>query len=436
MRSWRQFAEIHREQVLFVLMLILVPLAGEPKIQPLSGELSHFRVSFGSPVFMCFLLWNRSAPFVIYGLSAGLAVAVFRVGLDVWFYGLDFAASVPLRSPAFFYYLTYAVCFHLPKSASFVEKALSVAGWSIFAEVCASVAELFVAAQLQGFALQLSPEALAKLFVIAVFRSFFILSFFFLVQLSRSEARAKEALAQKEELLLLISNLHEEAVHLQKSQKNAEAVTRDCYILYEEMRRFAPGREAERLADALLEVAGQVHEIKKDSQRVCAGLCQLMRKRRYGDYIAPQELLDIILHANEKYARSLEKDIELRGRADAALPPLHAYTVLSLVNNLVANAVEAVRQSGRIGVEFVRRGPAVEISVTDDGEGIPPKRLPRLFKVGYTTKFDAQGNSSGGIGLPYVKHLAEALGGRIEVDAVRPGETRFVLMLPLKSLKR
>lgn len=434
MRKWTQLVDRYKGRIAFILMLLLVPLAGEPKIQPLTGDLAHFRVSFGSPVFLCFLLWNRRAPFVVCGICTGLAVAAFRVGLDVSFYGMDIAASAPLRSPAFFYYLTYAVCFHLPRSASFTEKALSVAGWSIFAEVCASIAELFAAAHLQGFALLLTLEIVVKLFFIAVFRSFFILSFFFLVQLSRLEARARETLAQKEELLLLVSNLHEEAIHLQKSQQNAEAVTRDCYALYEEMQRGGPSCDAQGLADALLEIAGQVHEIKKDSQRVCAGLCQLIQKRRFEDYMTAQELLNIVLRSNEKYAQAQRKSIALRGRADAALPPLHAYTILSLVNNLVANAVEAVKRRGNIRVDFLRCEENVEIRVADDGEGIAPKRLPRLFTVGYTTKFDAQGNSSGGIGLPYVKHLAEELGGCVEVAAARPGETVFVLRLPLEPL--
>lgn len=415
-------------------MLLLVPLAGEPKIQPFDGALDNFRVSFGSPVFLCFLLWNRGAPFAVYGFCAGLAVIVFRIGLDVLWGSADLVASALLRGPTFFYYLTYAVCFHIPQGRFSSEKALRVAFWSIFAELCASLVELFAAAQMQGFSLLITPQIIAKLLLIAAFRNFFILSFFFLMQLSRSEARAEAQRRQKEELLLLISNLYEEAVHLQKSQKNAEAVMRDCYGLYESVQSGAP-LEAQRLAAALLDVAGQVHEIKKDSQRVCAGLRQLMKGRRFGDFMAAAELFAVVVRSNERYARDLGKDIVFVSSVDRSLPPLHAYTVLSLVNNLIANAVEAVQKSGEIRLCVCRSGEDVEIRVCDNGNGIPPSRLPRLFKVGYTTKFDAEGNQSGGIGLPYVKHLAEELGGRIVVEKMRQGETTFLLSLPLKSLK-
>ena len=46
----------HRNLLLFFTMLILVPLAGEPKFHPFGGDFSAFRVSFGSPVFLLFLL--------------------------------------------------------------------------------------------------------------------------------------------------------------------------------------------------------------------------------------------------------------------------------------------------------------------------------------------------------------------------------------------
>ena len=45
-----------RDWLVFLFMLILVPLAGEPKIHPFTGDFANFRVSFGSPVFLLFLL--------------------------------------------------------------------------------------------------------------------------------------------------------------------------------------------------------------------------------------------------------------------------------------------------------------------------------------------------------------------------------------------
>lgn len=51
-----------QDWLVFLFMLMLVPLAGEPKFHPFNGDFSSFRVSFGSPVFLLFLLWLRSFP--------------------------------------------------------------------------------------------------------------------------------------------------------------------------------------------------------------------------------------------------------------------------------------------------------------------------------------------------------------------------------------
>ena len=52
----------HRELFIFICMLLIVPLAGEPRIHPFGNEFSGFRVSFGSPMFLLFLLWLRNVP--------------------------------------------------------------------------------------------------------------------------------------------------------------------------------------------------------------------------------------------------------------------------------------------------------------------------------------------------------------------------------------
>lgn len=420
---------------IFFLMLLLVPLAGEPKIHPFGGDLSSFRVSFGSPIFLLFLLWIKNTSFILSGFCVGLAVSAFRIALDCTLSDMSFSSSLILRGPTFFYYLTYAACFQIPKVDALYSKALQIAWWSIFAEFCASIAELAVTNYALGDELVITFDVLVKIIAIAVIRCFFILSFFFLTQLYQSETRANHERDQKKHMLLLISNLYEEIVQLSKSQKNAEEVTRNCYRIYEQLQNTAKIPDAKRLAGELLSIAGQVHDIKKDNQRIYAGLCQLTEIRHLSDYMPSRELGDIIVQSNKKYAHSLQKDITFYSIIDPTLPPLHVYTMLSLVNNLVANAVEAIEKSGCIRISFTRIRDCIEIRISDNGIGIPPSRLERLFKPGYTTKFDEQGNPSTGVGLAYIKHLTKELHGTVATDIKQEGTTTFILTLPLQSMK-
>ena len=80
-------------------------------------------------------------------------------------------------------------------------------------------------------------------------------------------------------------------------------------------------------------------------------------------------------------------------------------------------------------------GPRVELSITDDGPGIPPELLPELFErftrgeVGRAREVTAAGRSTG-LGLAIVDAVVAAHGGGIIVTS-RPGMTRFAILLPL-----
>jgi two-component system OmpR family sensor kinase len=80
-------------------------------------------------------------------------------------------------------------------------------------------------------------------------------------------------------------------------------------------------------------------------------------------------------------------------------------------------------------------GPRVELSITDDGPGIPPALLPELFErftrgeVGRARDAGAAGKSTG-LGLAIVDAVVAAHGGAIVVTS-RPGMTRFAILLPL-----
>ena len=83
----------------------------------------------------------------------------------------------------------------------------------------------------------------------------------------------------------------------------------------------------------------------------------------------------------------------------------------------------------------VPAGPRVELSITDDGPGIPPELLPELFErftrgeVGRARDASAAGKSTG-LGLAIVDAVVAAHGGAIVVTS-RPGMTRFAILLPL-----
>jgi two-component system phosphate regulon sensor histidine kinase PhoR len=100
--------------------------------------------------------------------------------------------------------------------------------------------------------------------------------------------------------------------------------------------------------------------------------------------------------------------------------------------NLLRNAISYTPEGGSITVEAKPATGGVEISVTDNGIGIPPEDLPRIFERFYRVDKGRSRDLGGtGLGLSIVKHIVEAHGGQVRVES-KPGKgSRFTFFLPI-----
>jgi signal transduction histidine kinase len=102
-----------------------------------------------------------------------------------------------------------------------------------------------------------------------------------------------------------------------------------------------------------------------------------------------------------------------------------------VVTNLVLNAVQAMPGAGQLTVCVRDDGPeTVVLSVSDNGVGIAPEHLPRVFEPLFTTK------SKGiGLGLALAKILVEAHGGAIAAESERGKGTTLTVRLPAATAR-
>ena len=110
--------------------------------------------------------------------------------------------------------------------------------------------------------------------------------------------------------------------------------------------------------------------------------------------------------------------------------------------NLMTNAFYAVSEKKRAGIENYTPsvtvttrllkpplgGLGAEISVHDNGSGIPPSVVEKIFQPFFTTKPTGQGT---GLGLSLAYDIVKAHGGEINVKS-KPGDTSFTITLPQK----
>jgi two-component system phosphate regulon sensor histidine kinase PhoR len=99
--------------------------------------------------------------------------------------------------------------------------------------------------------------------------------------------------------------------------------------------------------------------------------------------------------------------------------------------NLLDNAVKFTPEGGRIAVSGTAAAGRVILAVRDNGVGIPPSDLPRIFERFYRVGRSRDRREGGtGLGLAIAKHLTQAMGGSIEVDSVQGAGTTFRVSLP------
>ena len=105
--------------------------------------------------------------------------------------------------------------------------------------------------------------------------------------------------------------------------------------------------------------------------------------------------------------------------------------LVTALRNLVDNAVSYSPDHTRVAVGVRRADDLVEISVTDQGIGIPEQDLERIFERFYRVDTARSRDTGGtGLGLSIVKHVAANHGGEVTVWSVEGAGSTFTIRLP------
>jgi signal transduction histidine kinase len=194
------------------------------------------------------------------------------------------------------------------------------------------------------------------------------------------------------------------------------------------VRRFTPDEIARigGILSAETERLGRIVSDFLDLSRLERGLAPSLRLTRVDAAVLVTEAVEVLRRARTTH--EFEVDCAdplpaLDGDPDA---------LDRVVKNLVSNAVKYSPPGSRVRVTARRQTapPAVEITVEDEGPGIPEADRSRIFEPYYRTAAGARAAGGTGLGLAVVKSLIEAHGGTIHADNVTPHGTRMTLILP------
>jgi signal transduction histidine kinase len=195
-----------------------------------------------------------------------------------------------------------------------------------------------------------------------------------------------------------------------------------------------PGRQ--------LEIIRRVRRSIRQALELIAHLLDLARAEagQLEIHRCPTDVSDEVRDVADAFIAQAEaKQLKMEVAVDAALPQIETdpARLRQVVGNLISNAVKYTPEHGHINVRtgFASNGTSVDeheiqITVSDDGPGIAPDKLPLLFTE--FTRFDPGAAEGTGIGLAISKRIAQALGGDISVETKSGRGACFVLHLPIQ----
>jgi signal transduction histidine kinase len=224
--------------------------------------------------------------------------------------------------------------------------------------------------------------------------------------------------------------------------------------------------EEEKLAAMGTATARILHQIKNPLQTIVLHADLLQNEKMVADPVHRREVADAIIGESQRlvdmlgelsvYASGSQRPLNRQPVAlhdlvrqvtghearesegtgmrvdDSGLAPAmvlaDAYYLRQAVDNLVRNAREAMegRAGARLEVSLERDGGNAVMRVADNGPGIPPDRLERIFQPFVSTKGKGMG-----LGLAICREIVEAHAGRLEVESAVGRGTTFTLRLPL-----
>jgi PAS domain S-box-containing protein len=244
-----------------------------------------------------------------------------------------------------------------------------------------------------------------------------------------------------------------------------EGVVMSCRDVTELKRLEEQLIQAEKLAAMGQMLAGVAHELNNPLTAIL-GVTELLREREGFDDPAKRQL-ELTHRQARRAARIVQNLLEFARPASPQKKPLdvnsliertlqlHEHSLrrnnvvvdftpqsglpgvvgdgnqlIQIFLNLITNAEQAireVRETGRIQIRLSQYAGKILVTVQDDGVGIRPDALPRIFDPFYTTKRPGGGT---GLGLSICLSIVKEHGGTIEAEALPAGGSAFTVYLP------
>jgi two-component system sensor histidine kinase YcbA len=392
---------------------------------------TDFRITVGVVMFTFLLLYFHAVPIVATSIVTGLSVLFIRVGIDVFANTVSLDAAIYKHIPALMYYVSYGIIIEGTSFRKLLEKPIYFIVAMTAADIVSNFIELLIRNQVNTKSFD---EIFSTIMLAAVLRSCFVLALFWIIKYYSLFITKEEHQKRYKELLLLTAKLKSEVFFLKKSMQDIEGAMAKSYSIYNTLKESSPTgkEELDNIMKDCLNLSIDIHEIKKDYNRIVISMEKLMPASDLHKTMQMSEIFETIEDIFIRYIEVINKDIKLSFEIEKDFRTSEYFIIMSILNNMIQNSIEACyRSDSFVKVKCIIDNNMVIFSIEDNGKGINEKERELIFEPGFTTKFNPEtGQVSTGLGLTHIKILSEYLKGKISLNFDTEDITKFKLELP------
>jgi len=233
-----------------------------------------------------------------------------------------------------------------------------------------------------------------------------------------TEKRHLEAILTQSEKLAAVGQLAAGVAH--EINNPLTAIIANAQILHREL---PPDSDLQESVELISRAGARAAQVVRN-------LLDFARKEDYS--LALTDLNETMERALQLVQHELlSRSVRLESDLGSNLPSILASQdhLQSVWLNLLLNAIDALDKTpGVIKISTCRVDDAIQVSIADNGKGIPAERLTRIFEPFYTTKAPGRGT---GLGLSVSHRIVKQHGGHIRVDSQLGAGSTFTVILPM-----
>ncbi|WP_051931363.1 ATP-binding protein [Clostridium sp. KNHs214] len=396
--------------------------------------IANFRISFAIILFGVFMYSFEELNSIITGAYTSIGVYILRVVMHTT-RGGRVVDGMQFYFPEIFFYFSYAVFFYFILKKVSRRNINKMFFYIVFSDFFANFIELLIR-DINNIRPFYNYDVKWTLLIVAVVRTVILWLCLNFIKYYKMLLLKEEHENRYRKLLLMTARLKTETYWMKKTMDNLEKVMAQAYDLFE---KITLDQEKEFWASRAVDIAKNVHEIKKEYGIVVRGVEEVTSSPDEGKGMYFKDLINILEISMKNEIKYKDKDIDVKFKIRNNFYTEKHYFLMSIFRNILMNAIEALegKEKGYILFGQSKEENNYIFVIEDNGAGIKKKDINYIFSPGYSTKINyGTGVINRGLGLSIVKHIIEGeLKGEVTITSKENEGTAFHISIPKKVLE-